>query len=118
MKILSKTELSVVVDVDGTLVDTVAEKTAGVLTIANPYQPGDYLLRKPKRGNIGLLKDFKGRGYNITVWSHGGALYAAEVVKALKLETYVDYVSCKPTKCVDNRSDLESIVGMRVFIED
>ena len=118
MKILSKSELSVVVDVDGTLVDTVSENTTGVMAIPNPYQTGDFLLRKPKKGNIGLLKDFKGRGYTVTVWSHGGALYAAQVVKYLNLESYVDFVSCKPTKCVDNKADIESIVGMRVFIDE
>lgn len=50
-----------------------------------------------------FLKSLKARGYYIRVHSGNGAEWAANVVKALKLEDYVDSVETKPAKVIDDK---------------
>lgn len=50
-----------------------------------------------------FLKSLKARGYYIRVHSGNGAEWAAQVVKALGLEQYVDSVETKPSKIVDDK---------------
>jgi predicted phosphatase len=120
MRIVHRSEKSVVIDVDETLVSSypTKSKSKSLIVVNNPYQLGQKLKRYPKWGNINLLRDFKGRGYVITVWSHGGAYYAYNILQMLELDNYVDFVMTKPVKFVDDKSDLNSIVGMPVFIND
>lgn len=95
MKII-ESELNAAFDIDGTL--------AHVNTV-NPIEE-----------NVQFLKDLKSRGYHITVWSAAGFRRAEEVVKALQLEPYVDVIMTKMLKHCDDLTDIEDIVGRRVFL--
>lgn len=63
----------------------------------------------PHRFHIEQLKKHKMRGHTIIVWSAGGWDWAAAVVKALGLETYVDLCISKPTWAYDDLQPNEFI---------
>lgn len=63
----------------------------------------------PHRYHIEQLKKHKIRGHTIVVWSAGGYDWAAAVVKALKLEEYVDLVISKPIWAYDDLQPNEFI---------
>jgi phosphoserine phosphatase len=50
----------------------------------------------PHEKHISQLKRHAARGHRIVVWSAGGWEWAHSVVKALKLESWVDCVMSKP----------------------
>lgn len=50
-----------------------------------------------------FLKSLKARGYYVRVHSGNGAKWAAQVVKALGLESYVDSVETKVCKVIDDK---------------
>ena len=56
----------------------------------------------PHFQHIELLKRYKAKGKVVIVWSQSGNQWAEEVVKALKLEEFVDFVFTKPEKYVDD----------------
>lgn len=56
----------------------------------------------PNKLHIELLKRYKAKGKVVIVWSQSGNEWALEVVKALGLEEYVDFVFTKPEKYVDD----------------
>lgn len=68
------------------------------------FNPEDNIWEEgePHLKHIDFLKRSKEKGYAILVWSHSGAEYAKNVVKALELEEYVDIISNKPTDYVDD----------------
>ncbi len=105
-------------DVDDTIVlwgDENSRPDKGKIELTNPYT-GLVSYLKPHEPHIELLKQYKGRGYHIIVWSAGGALWANEVVSKLGLGKYVDIVMSKPVKYVDDKS-CESWMGSRVYID-
>jgi histidinol phosphatase-like enzyme len=103
-------ELVVVVDVDGTLI-----KPDPNGTISLPY--GSEIQKfSAIKVHVDLVKEYKKRGFYVIVWSMGGAAWARGAVEALKLERFVDQTMCKPSKHVDDRDDVGSIIGTRVFI--
>ena len=57
---------------------------------------------KPHKKHIEQLKKHKLRGHTVIVWSAGGWEWAEAVVRALKLEQYVDLVIEKPTWVYDD----------------
>jgi hypothetical protein len=57
----------------------------------------------PLRGNIEQLKEHKRRGHTVFVWSLGGAEWAAQAIKMLGLEDYVDLVVEKPKFVYDDK---------------
>jgi len=121
MKLMTYNEHLAIFDVDGTLIEdykTGIHAVNDFIQIDNPYQPGQVLFKKKKNGNINLLKDSKGKGMTVVVWSMGGGKYAEEVCRQLKIEDYVDFVMPKPVKFCDDKTDLASIVGLHVFIQD
>lgn len=63
----------------------------------------------PHRKHIEQLKKHKLRGHTVVVWSAGGYDWAAAVVKALGLETFVDLVISKPTWAYDDLQPNEFI---------
>lgn len=103
-------EKIVAIDVDGTLINP---DEAGSLKI--PY--GSVIKSfSPIMAHVELLKHYHGRGFYVIVWSHGGVKHALYTIKALKLERFVNLVLTKPMKHMDDKTDVESIVGSRVFI--
>lgn len=75
---------------------------------------GNLLL--PHKHNIQLLKQLSSRGHAIVVWSGGGADWAEAVVKALKLEDYVQVVTAKPSYYVDDLEDPKLWMGKHRYI--
>ncbi len=57
----------------------------------------------PHKVHIEQIKRHKMRGQLVVVWSQGGANWAHAVVKALKLEQFVDLVIGKPTWIIDDK---------------
>lgn len=105
-------EHSVMFDVDNTIVMHGEHEE---LVVNNPYQHGQEISLAVHEAHVNLLKDFKGRGYQVVVWSANGAAWAKQVIMALRLEEYVDVVMSKPQKYVD---DLEAkdIMGIRIYM--
>lgn len=99
--IITENDNIVCYDVDETLVmwswppeydgQAVEFDNFGFKTMLLPHQP-----------HIDLLKQFKARGHYVIVWSQGGYQWAAEIVKKLGLESYVDEVKTKPKWLVDD----------------
>lgn len=102
MQVIKSTRI-VYVDVDDTLVFSPREDTD------LPLLPGykEVTVRGIKWfahvGHINMLKDFKGRGHTVVVWSQGGVEWAEMVVKALLLEDKVDLVIDKPDWYIDDK---------------
>lgn len=59
----------------------------------------------PNKHNIELLKKLKKRNYSIIVWSAGNSNWAESVIKALKLESYVDVIMPKLDSYIDDLQD-------------
>jgi len=83
--------------------------------IVNPYSKtkiGGHL----NQNHYELLKQYKARGLFVIVWSKAGVLWAEAVIKHYKLEPYVDLITTKFDRYVD---DLEAkdILGERVYIK-
>lgn len=75
----------------------------------------EYLI--PHRKHIEQLKLHKLRGHTIIVWSAGGWEWAEAVVRALKLEQYVDLVIEKPMWYYDDLTANE-FMGKRIYCKD
>jgi hydroxymethylpyrimidine pyrophosphatase-like HAD family hydrolase len=52
--------------------------------------------------HVKLLKNYKARGFTIFGWSGNGYKHAENVIKALNLEDYVDFVLTKPYRVIDD----------------
>ena len=107
-------ELTLLCDVDDTLViwgQPISDKT---VEITCPYT-GKIEHLVPHETLIQILKQQKGRGYHVTVWSAGGWEWAKTVVIALKLEKYVDEIRTKPVKYFDDLQAAE-VLGTRVYL--
>jgi len=105
----------VCVDVDLTLVSP-TDSILRDIEIVNPYSntKSKYKIHKY---HVEILKQYKGRGCFIRVWSHGGVKWAETVVKALGLEDYVDSIETKPFKLVDDLP-AEKIFKNIIYIKD
>lgn len=113
----NKSKLRVPFDVDKTLISPIKNKVFDkAIYIIDPY---DNIRRKHfiHTKHIKLLKDFKARGYHITVWSANGEDWANRIVVALELDKYVDETCEKFIKYVD---DLEAkdIMGVRIYLDE
>lgn len=119
MKIIEN-ETPVMVDCDQTLVmwhDRHQEPIKGVtVEFKDPYDQGSFFL-KPHEAHIKLLKQQKGRGKAVVVWSAAGYLWAKEVVEKLELEEYVDLIMAKPCKYIDDLP-CEEFMGNRIYIKE
>ncbi len=114
MKVINNEQL-IMIDVDDTLVMWgKVKKGKKAIAITSPYDGTQEILR-PHKGHIKILKDRKARGACIVVWSHGGYRWAEAVVKALKLESYVDYCASKPFMYIDD-TEAENILGERLYL--
>lgn len=65
-----------------------------------------------------FLKHCYERGDYVQVWSQNGFSWAEQVVKALGLENHVHEIRSKPTRHIDDKDNLDDIVGNRIFIKD
>lgn len=121
--IVNEKENIVCYDVDDTLVmwDDLFDRPhnnsmgAEAQPFVDPYDNStNYLF--PHRKHIGLLKKHAGRGCMVVVWSAAGVKWAESVIKALGLEQYVDVVTTKPSKYVDDLPGNE-ILGTRIYLK-
>lgn len=101
-------ESTIFVDVDDTLVMWGQKPKTGQkrVKIVDPYS-GEALFLTPHLGHIKVLKDRKARGSYVVVWSAGGNRWADAVVRALKLDSYVDLVMTKPHIYIDDKKASE-----------
>lgn len=97
----------VVVDVDDTIIrwlsnaELLNTPAEDMLAFKDPYD-GTTRTVVAHEPNIKILKDRKKRGCVIMVWSQSGYAWAAEAVKILGLNDYVDYVATKPFMALDD----------------
>jgi predicted phosphatase len=105
--------MPVVIDVDETLI-TKFSTVKGDKELTLRYY-GETVYANPINRHIRLLKSYKKRGYEVTVWSANGYLWAKQVVEVLDLYQFVDIVASKPLKYVDDK-DANTFM-QRVFIE-
>lgn len=87
-------------DVDDTLV-LWGEKNNDI-TIKLDTEDGFIEHLKIHKKHVKKLKELKKKGKTIVVWSQGGWDWASTVVKALKIEDYVDLVISKPNEVYDD----------------
>ncbi len=83
--------------------------------VINPYSKSK-VYGFLNQNHLELLKQYKARGLFVIVWSKAGVLWAEAVIKHYKLEPYVDLITTKFDRYVD---DLEAkdILGERVYIK-
>lgn len=79
---------------------------------------GELCFFKKHEAHIRFLKHCKERGDYVEVWSANGFEWAEKVVKALNLEHHVDVARSKPSRHVDDKTDIPSIVGNHIFIKE
>lgn len=108
-------EYIVCIDVDQTLVMHIDNVPSSTLEVINPYSGSKIRLDKNNK-HIELLKQYKGRGLFIVVWSAAGVLWAKSVINALGLVDSVDLIMTKPSKLVDDLS-LEDIFPKPVYLK-
>lgn len=104
-------------DVDGTLIihqDVSTIPEGEKVRVCDPIS-SEYISVRINRPMVRLLMESKARGFYVRVWSRGGWEWALEVIKALKLEEYVDSVESKPRAYFDD-TPVEKWLADRVFI--
>ncbi len=108
-------------DVDETLIfwKVRPEDTAKgvVVRIEEPYIDGVAKDVVPNNSMIDILKRKKAQGKTIIVWSFGGYKWAERVVKALGLESFVDYAMSKPV-CYGDDIPIEKWGLHRIYVSD
>lgn len=116
-----KNENVVVFDVDQTLLiwNKDHDKPGqGKIEVQDPYDAFKTIYLKPHHVHCRLLRQYKGRGFTVIVWTKAGYSWAESAVKILNLEKYVDYVMTKPDRHVDDSTKIEDIIGNRLYFED
>lgn len=91
-------------DVDDTLIvwdDRFGQPGEGRVHVVDPYDGVSVYLR-PHVRHVKLLKQMRGRGRFIVVWSQSGVQWAEAVVDALGLKDQVHLVMTKPQGYVDD----------------
>lgn len=115
--IVIKQEDIVNVDVDDTLVmwdDEYFRPHEGAGEFYDPYVKETKYLKIHHR-HVELVKAWKGQGRFVHVWSAGGYRWAESVVNSLGLTDYVDMISTKPFKVLDDLPSSE-ILTSRVYL--
>jgi protein-L-isoaspartate O-methyltransferase len=103
-------------DVDQTLViwSAKSEREKTGMAIVNPYD-GQEVWCSVHEPHVRLIKQMKSRGRFVIVWSAGGAQWAASVVGALGLTSFVDQIMTKPIAYVDD-VPVDQWMSHRIFI--
>lgn len=104
-------------DVDETLVFLGYHTDPNAIKMRDGFNgsPGDY--RVPNLAAINYLKEMKDKGYSVVVWSRGGADWAEAVIKALKIEDYVDVVMDKIAIHMDDVKSPYDKLGMWCYMQ-
>lgn len=105
-------------DVDNTLImwhSNVNEKVPGSIEF---LYGGEKVYLTPHKNHIRFLKQCSIRGDFIEVWSKNGYQWAETVVKKLNLEKYVDLARSKPSRHVDDKTEIEAIAGARIYMRN
>lgn len=63
-----------------------------------------------------FLKHCFNRGDYVIVWSANGSAWAEKVVKAFGLDKHVDIVIQKPSRHIDDKTNISSIIGNHIFV--
>lgn len=115
--LINEAEVIVACDVDGTLIKPARYSTGeGCIGIINPYTNKEHFY-EVHTDHVDLLRQYKGRGFFIRIWTANGVQHAVSVVKALGLDDgTVDSVETKPMKNLDDKKSSIHIAGARVFI--
>lgn len=109
-------------DVDDTLIlwdeksRDLKASTEGRLVVICPYNGLPYSFLVHER-HVDFLKREKAKGSFVIVWSRSEGAWAEAVCKALNLEDYVDLAMSKPTKYVDDVTDVDHILGTHLFLD-
>lgn len=106
-------EYVVAFDIDQTLI--MHSDSFGDMEIFNPYS-GSKIKFYENKLHTELLKQYKGRGMCIMVWSAGGTQWAKTIINTLNLQDYVDLIITKPSKYVDDLKASKILVN-RVYLE-
>jgi predicted phosphatase len=85
------------------------------LVVICPYDGKPYSFTVHER-HVAFLKREKAKGSFVIVWSRSEGAWAEAVCKALNLEDYVDIAMSKPTKYVDDVTDVDHILGTHLFL--
>lgn len=104
-------------DVDGTLLLYKDIRNAGPKKLVFSYGDETIYLT-PHKFHVTFLKHCKNRGDTVIVWSKNGYQWAQEAVLALGIEKYVDICMSKPTRYVDDKTDMPSVCGDHIFIAE
>lgn len=70
----------------------------------------------PHSYHVIFLKHCFNRGDHVIIWSANGYKWALQVAMKLGIQNHFSQIMCKPTRHVDDKESLSSIVGSRVFI--
>lgn len=89
-------------DVDWTLIEECLPDNKDAIKMLDP-RTNEHVYFVPYKEHIQLLKQMKGRGRYIIVWSAAGYTWAEAIVKALGIEDVVDQVMTKPMVMVDDK---------------
>jgi len=101
-------------DVDDTLIEwrLCSERDADAVKI----EKDEHVFYKKKiQVHIDELKNQKMTGNTVVVWSAGGGEWAATVIKALKLEDYVDVCLTKPDFYYDDKDAIDWFPRKRFY---
>ncbi len=113
-------ERNIFIDVDDTIVMHVDQHDPRncrytFLDVQDPIDKTQLIVVGINKPMVRLLTEEAMRGSYITVWSRGGYLWAANVVKALGIEKHVDQVMTKPFAYFDDK-DASQWMPDRVYI--
>lgn len=111
---ITKNEQILYCDIDTTLVFD-CDKNHPEAIKANYYNQPRYI--RPHHKQIQFLKSLRSRGFHVIAHSGNGYGWVYEVIKQLKLQSYVNEIKSKPIFYID---DLESNkwMGSRIYIEE
>lgn len=117
---VASSERVIAFDCDDTLIfwdENYTQPFDGAVKIVCPHD-GEITYHRPHQRHINFLKKQKARGYSVKVWSSAGTKWAEAVVLALNLENYVDQVSSKPEKYVDDLPDAKDVLGIHIYLNE
>lgn len=104
-------------DCDGTLVLYKDYRTKTPDKIEFDYGDEKFYLT-PHKFHIAFLKHCYKRGDTVILWSKNGWQWAEQIGLKLGITDYVHFCMSKPTRHVDDKHNMNEIVGDRIFIEE